>query len=70
MSPTSAPEKKQDRTTLPTVALLVACGISAYGFRAESDALRWMVPLGLVAASILWVFRPRRAAASPDDAPH
>lgn len=70
MPTTSAPDKKQDRSTLPTVALLVACGISAYGFRAESDALRWMVPLGLVVASLLWVFRPRRSPASPTDAPH
>jgi hypothetical protein len=70
MTSTSASDKKQDRTTLPTVALLVACGISAYGFRAESDALRWMVPIGLVAASLVWVFRPRRTAATPSDAPH
>jgi hypothetical protein len=70
MSTTSAPapEKKQDRSTVPTVALLVACAVSAYGFRAESDLLRWMVPAALVAAALLWALWPRRTGAGANDA--
>lgn len=67
-TPAPAPEKKQDRSTIPTVALLLACGISAYGFRAESDLLRWMVPAALVSAALLWAIWPRRTGAGASDA--
>lgn len=66
-TPAPAPEKKQDRSTVPTIALLLACGISAYGFRAESELLRWMVPAALVVASLGWALWPRRTGAGASD---
>jgi len=68
-TPTPTPVQKRDRTTLPTVAVLVAVGISAFGFRSESDLLRWVAPLAVVASSLVFALWPRRAPAERKDAP-
>jgi hypothetical protein len=60
MSPTPASAPKKDRTSVPAFALLLACGISAYGFRAESAALTWAVPAAVVALSLVVAFWPSR----------
>jgi hypothetical protein len=56
--------KKKDRSTTPIVALLIGCFLSAYGYSRQSALFLWMIPLGLVAAAMLWSYWPRAAATS------
>lgn len=61
----SGPAKKPDRSTVPMLALLVACVVAAYGFSSESALWRWQMPLALVVFGAAWAFWPRgRRAAS------
>jgi hypothetical protein len=52
--------KKQDRSTLPTVAAILGCVVSAYGFSKGNVWLQWVVPVAMIAAACAVVFRPRR----------
>lgn len=68
LRPAPEPTPKRDRTTLPAIAVLIGVALSAYGFRSESDLLRWILPAGLVAAAVIWVLLPQRGGGDRDPA--
>ena len=56
--------KRRDRTTLPCIALLIACLLIVMGHSSNDAPLMWIVSGILVGASFLWVFLPRRGERS------
>jgi hypothetical protein len=65
LDPAVKRQAKKDRTTLPMLAGLAGCGMAAYGFSRQSALFLWMLPLGLLSLSLLWVFWPRPGGRSP-----
>jgi hypothetical protein len=63
IQPGSEP-RRRDRTTLPCIALLIACLLIVLGHSSNDAALAWILSGILVGASFLWVFRPQRGERS------
>jgi len=64
-SVTSAGEPFVDshqRGTTIAVGVLAAVIVSAIGFSKGSGIVQWAVPIGIVLASVVWSFLPRRGA--------
>jgi hypothetical protein len=61
--------KQGDNVGLIVLAVLAACGVSAYGFRAGEAVWQWIVPAGLVLAAGAFAawrsLRARTAARTP-----
>jgi hypothetical protein len=54
------PTKKRDRSTLPSVASIVACFVFAYGFSRGSVLFQWILPAALMIGAFGFTFWPGR----------
>ena len=59
-----AKPKRRDRSTMPCLALLIACLLIVMGHSSKDAQLMWIVSGILVGGSFLWVFLPRRGERS------
>jgi hypothetical protein len=53
--------RKQDRSTVPCLILLVACVMFAYGLSADSVLLQWTIPVCLVGTALAYGLWPKLA---------
>lgn len=54
------PRKKKDRSTLPTLAVIVGCVLFAYGFSKGNALIQWALPAGLLVAAVAWTWWSNR----------
>jgi hypothetical protein len=63
---TTPQRKRAEATTILVSALLLACVLSAYGFRAQSVMFQYWLPGALLAGAFGWAIgRPGRPASPP-----
>jgi hypothetical protein len=60
-----APARKRDRSTLPSLALVVGCILFAYGFKSGNSFVQWVLPAVLMLGALGYGFWSGRSSGEP-----